>query len=1054
MDNTSTLSMNNVHPMLPTNPIRNGEDTQHRDTFNLRFRELTHGINSLVSSLNNLNQYDANYLRNIISRTSNPAFVKDFEIPNVDSKRFTSFFNNEGETSPFNSNFVFLNCVEYGVAEKNNYFFLVFNGDGKKISQKDIYIENTQNGLGIYLRINNGNTINVKDGDTLTVLLMHKFMHYDNTPFTKFSISEETSSVTHTFDYESEAKLGNVILDNYLKVYSHSEGQEGYLPVDEFQIEINSSGERQLTIELTDSTFAADTSFIVVNTLQYGSLFLSYNYSEELGYNNIITSSEDTNLRSDDIMVDGQSHDITKIYIEHESPTMRDIPTSISNGSSLYVFVNGLKLANNQDFVVKWDAFRALYYIELAYPLFKDTYNEIQVFQAQPNTDLDLTEFFVAMPPSSVIKLSNALGLIYANNFITFSNNHYTRNSSIISLSEKHVVMHGLNTLFNIELMATPLASSALLDFVNSYLITGTEFLRMLDTNPDFEDNFITNRLKSISDKLLPNTINPNLLGFKELYGEFVISLDKTEYSTIEDQVLFNNLSASSSEIVGNVTFSLDTSPTNGSVYISSNGSFTYTPNSNFFGKDVFSVKLSTDSFIERIQDVTVNISSVDDPTVINKTSFITQEDTDIEDVISYTDIDSSNIIFMINDYPSHGNLSLFSNGSFIYSPDVNYSGSDNFEVRITDDEGNVKIGQISITIEPVNDAPFAKKTIFKVSKNTPMSGFIDPIDVEGDPFVPILTQTTEFGTLVFSNTGRFEYTPNQNFIGLDQFKVRISDTRSASKIETIMLNVGSLPVLETDSFTSTEDTVLNGTLVGSGITGGEVIFSVERLTKNGSIEMQSDGNFVYVPNTNFVGVDSFNVLLIDEAGFTLLATVSITVSPDNDIPVIKTPYFVMNSNETLTGDLLIADPENDTFSVSLINGATNGFINSSVPFAGFTYEPNLDFIGRDTFTVRVTDDRSGKYRDSVIIIFVGLATDVDFLNQSSYMTEINGNLTIANANPIGQNLVLNSNHQMNITSNMVFDSNTDLSLPRNVYMDSNLVFDPNIISGTVDTPS
>ena len=49
--------------------------------------------------------------------------------------------------------------------------------------------------------------------------------------------------------------------------------------------------------------------------------------------------------------------------------------------------------------------------------------------------------------------------------------------------------------------------------------------------------------------------------------------------------------------------------------------------------------------------------------------------------------------------------------------------------------------------------------------------------------------------------------------------------------------------------------------------------------TRNGSVDLQEDGSFVYIPNAGFAGLDTFEYELYQQGGFTSLATVTITVS-------------------------------------------------------------------------------------------------------------------------------------------------------------------------------
>ncbi|MCA9974824.1 MAG: tandem-95 repeat protein, partial [Anaerolineales bacterium] len=70
---------------------------------------------------------------------------------------------------------------------------------------------------------------------------------------------------------------------------------------------------------------------------------------------------------------------------------------------------------------------------------------------------------------------------------------------------------------------------------------------------------------------------------------------------------------------------------------------------------------------------------------------------------------------------PAHGALVNEGNGSFTYTPDANYSGSDSFSYAVCDSEGGCATALVNITIAPVNDAPVVG----------PISAPADPVAIQ-----------------------------------------------------------------------------------------------------------------------------------------------------------------------------------------------------------------------------------------------------------------------------------------------------------------------------------
>jgi len=72
------------------------------------------------------------------------------------------------------------------------------------------------------------------------------------------------------------------------------------------------------------------------------------------------------------------------------------------------------------------------------------------------------------------------------------------------------------------------------------------------------------------------------------------------------------------------------------------------------------------------------------------------------------SDIDSASLTAALVSGPTHGVLSLNANGSFTYTPAANFNGSDSFTYKANDGSLDSNLATVSLTINPVNDAPVA----------------------------------------------------------------------------------------------------------------------------------------------------------------------------------------------------------------------------------------------------------------------------------------------------------------------------------------------------------
>lgn len=162
------------------------------------------------------------------------------------------------------------------------------------------------------------------------------------------------------------------------------------------------------------------------------------------------------------------------------------------------------------------------------------------------------------------------------------------------------------------------------------------------------------------------------------------------------------------------LTAVLETGPSQGSLTLNSDGSFSYAPAANFHGTDSFTYKASDGLLTSNIATVTITVSSVNDgPPVSLADSYSTNEDTALNVaapgvLANDTDVDGDVLTAELVTEPAHGGLTMSANGSFSYIPASNYNGPDSFAYRANDGTVSGNTVTVSITVNPVNDAPAA----------------------------------------------------------------------------------------------------------------------------------------------------------------------------------------------------------------------------------------------------------------------------------------------------------------------------------------------------------
>ena len=159
-----------------------------------------------------------------------------------------------------------------------------------------------------------------------------------------------------------------------------------------------------------------------------------------------------------------------------------------------------------------------------------------------------------------------------------------------------------------------------------------------------------------------------------------------------------------------------------------------------------------------------------------------------------------------------------------------------------------------------------------------------------------------------------------------------------------------------------------------TGLTGGTV--GLAHAGQYGSLTINADGTYSYVPNANAHGVDTFQYSVMD-GGVVRSASLKITVNSVPDAPV--TPggsATIAEDSGVFHGQLIASDADGDSYSFSLesslpprpinvphgrmailpvVNSVQHGTLTLNSD-GSFDYTPDHDFFGLDSFTYVVTD--------------------------------------------------------------------------------------------------
>jgi VCBS repeat-containing protein len=244
---------------------------------------------------------------------------------------------------------------------------------------------------------------------------------------------------------------------------------------------------------------------------------------------------------------------------------------------------------------------------------------------------------------------------------------------------------------------------------------------------------------------------------------------------------------------------------------------------------------------------------------------------------------------------PANGSLTAFgADGSFTYTPNANWSGTDTFTYKVND--GAADSGAATVTITVIgNYPPTAVNDSFTAVEDTPLTvnagaGVLaNDTDSENDPLTAIKLTNPANGALTFNSNGSFTYTPNANWYGTDSFTYKANDGQvdSAAATVTIIVNpVNDPPVVLNKSYNVTLGNSLNIDTASGVLAGATDVDSVNFQnaavvappSKASAFTLNANGSFTYTPSSS--GTDTFTFKTTDSNGAdSNIGTVTITIA-------------------------------------------------------------------------------------------------------------------------------------------------------------------------------
>ncbi len=522
--------------------------------------------------------------------------------------------------------------------------------------------------------------------------------------------------------------------------------------------------------------------------------------------------------------------------------------------------------------------------------------------------------------------------------------------------------------------------------------------------------------------------------------------------TTAEDTPLVGNLLAGTTSADGPVTVASFTVAGSGTTYaagstasftagtltIAAGGAFTFMPAADFQGSVPQVSYLLTDGSSGDASTLDIEVTPVDDPSVLQPDTQTAAEDTvatgnvlandsDPDDALAVTAFQVAGLTGTFAPGQTAtlaglGTLTLAADGSYTFQPVADFNGA---VPRLTYTVDTGASSTLDIEISPVGDTFTDADEALTTAEDTPLAGNVltgtsspdGPVavtgfHVAGDTTTYAAGATASFaaGALSIAADGSFTFTPAADFHGPVSASYDVSDgsTVDGSSLA-IVVTPADDPFADADeSFTTAEDTPASGNvLAGTSSVDGSVTVTTFTVAgdpvtyaagatatfASGTLTLAASGDFTFAPAADFHGAAPLVSYQLTDGSSGDASVLALVVTPVDDPTVLVADTQTLAEDTVASGNVLANDLDVDgplalaSFQVAGMPGTFSAGQTASIAGVGtltlaadgrYVFQPAADFAGAVPQATYTVDTGASSTLDLLVTAVVDPLADAD----------------------------------------------------------------------------